>query len=162
VVVVDGARQVANARSAEPHSLLLAVLGAGERAELAFQAGADSVVRAGAPAELLARARALRRRAEQRIEAGELSVDLATRRVSATGLELALRPIEFALLSALASDPGRVFTKRELIAAFWPDGLPAGSRALETQIVRLRRRLGPHGHLLVTVWSVGYRLDPAR
>jgi uroporphyrinogen-III synthase len=78
------------------------------------------------------------------------------------GSPLELRPREFALLATLASRPGVVFTKAELIELCWRGALPDGSRALEVQIGRLRRALGPHAHLLVTVWSVGYRLTAAR
>ena len=102
-----------------------------------LEPGAD-VVRAGAEAELAARVRALLRRAPTtRLSAGE-------RR----------------LLACLASAPGRVFTKAELRAAIWGgQAPPASSRALEAQVTRLRRSLGPDGPALVTVWSVGYRLE---
>jgi DNA-binding response OmpR family regulator len=105
----------------------------------ALEDGAAAVVRAGAHAELRARVRALQRRAaaSYRLSRGER-----------------------ALLACLASEPGRVFTKAELRAAIWGErSPPARSRALEAQVARLRRSLGPDGAALVTVWSVGYRLD---
>jgi DNA-binding response OmpR family regulator len=121
------------------HRLVLAVLGPGDDIVRALDDGAASVVRAGAQAELVARARALLRRAQPppRLSAGER-----------------------ALLACLAAEPGRVFTKAELRAAVWGEHPPPPqSRALEAQVGRLRRSLGPDGAALVTVWSVGYRLD---
>jgi DNA-binding response OmpR family regulator len=60
----------------------------------------------------------------------------------------------------LASEPGRVFTKAELLRSCWERGDDrARSRTLERHAARLRRRLGRHGPMLVTVWGVGYRLD---
>jgi uroporphyrinogen-III synthase len=61
------------------------------------------------------------------------------------------------LLAALARRPGVVLSKGELLAGVWPDG-DADQHAVEVAIARLRRRLGPHGHLLETVFRRGYRL----
>jgi uroporphyrinogen-III synthase len=61
------------------------------------------------------------------------------------------------LLGALARRPGAVLSKGELLAGVWPDG-DADEHAVEVAIARLRRRLGPHGHLLETVFRRGYRL----
>jgi DNA-binding response OmpR family regulator len=89
-------------------------------------------------------------------------IDSLRRTVIAGGVPVELRPREFTLLACLASDPGRVFTKRELVATCWEAPLPPASRALDTQIARIRSRLGSHGRLLVTVWGVGYRLGEDR
>ena len=65
-----------------------------------------------------------------------------------------------ALLCCLAREPGRVVTKAELLRSCWdPGDAGAHSRTLERHAARLRRRLGRHGQMLVTVWGVGYRLD---
>jgi DNA-binding response OmpR family regulator len=76
------------------------------------------------------------------------------------GRPLALAPRELALLACLAAEPGRVFTKRELLGACWgARELGPASRALDVAVARLRRRLGPDAPLLVTVWGVGYRFS---
>jgi DNA-binding response OmpR family regulator len=125
---------------ARRHALVLAVLGPNDDVARALDLGAAAVVRAGAPAELEARVRALRRRAAQQ--------------ASCSGQRL--------LLGCLASDVGRLFTKAELRAAIWGEHPPpAAGRALEAQVARLRRNLGPDGPALVTVWGVGYRLERA-
>lgn len=122
------------------HPFVLAVLGPGDDIVRALDDGAASVVRAGAQAELIARARALSRRAP--------AADLSR--------------AEQLVLGCLASEPGRVFTKEELRRALWGEHPPPrAGRALETQVARLRRALGPDGPALVTVWGVGYRLDRA-
>lgn len=134
------------------------------RAEVAqaLDAGAD-VALAGElrPAELAARLRSLGRRDESRRRLGALVVDVAARRVTLAGVALQLPPREYALLCALASEPGRVFTKSELRCACGErnDRSPGG-RTLERTAARLRGRLGRHAAMLVTVWGVGYRLDP--
>ncbi len=127
----------------------------------AFAAGAADVL-AGAlrNAELVSRVAVLARQtggpAIGRV--GPLAIDSATRRVTLAGRPLELTRREYELLARLAAAPGRVFTKQELLREIWSQ--PAGSqtRRLDTQVARLRRRLGEHRGLLVTVWGVGYRL----
>jgi DNA-binding response OmpR family regulator len=89
---------------------------------------------------------------------GPLTIDPAARRVTLAGRPLVLTRREYDLLAHLAAAPGRVFTKQELLHAIWsaPTGVP--TRRLDAQVARLRRRLGDHRALLVTVWGVGYRL----
>jgi DNA-binding response OmpR family regulator len=162
IVIAEDLEQIAALRSAYPRALVLAVVDGPALA--ALDAGADSVVRRGAPRELLARVGALLRRSAgaEILCAGPIVVDPGGRRAFLDGAELALSPLEFALLACLASEPGRVFTKQTLIGACWDGRLPAGSRALETQIARLRQKLGSRAPLLLTVWSIGYRLEQAR
>jgi DNA-binding response OmpR family regulator len=69
-----------------------------------------------------------------------------------------LRRREYEVLAVLAEEPGRVFTKSELLRAIWGGPAAGQTRALDVQVARLRRRLGAHAGLLVTVWGVGYRL----
>lgn len=162
--MLDDPDRLADLRRDYPAALLLvALVGAGDVAR-ALDAGADAVVGPAAPAELRARVGALLRRrggvVPSSTRVGPLAIDFASRNAALDGRALALRPREFALLAILASEPGRVFTKAELRQACWYDGAskPTG-RALETQVARLRRRLGSGAPMLVTVWSVGYRLS---
>jgi DNA-binding response OmpR family regulator len=117
--------------------------------------------------ELLARIRAVLRRASpwnrDRIEAGELVVDRATRRVTVLGRPVTLAGKEFELLAKLATEPQRVFRKDELLREVW--GYPAASRTrtLDSHASRLRRKLteAGGGPYVLNVWGVGYRLQRA-
>lgn len=99
--------------------------------------------------------------ARRRLEIGPLIVDLASREVSVGGAPIELRPLEYQLLCALASDPERVFTKQELLQSIWGYPDPRSTRTLDSHACRLRRRLSDHGQALVANrWGVGYRLLP--
>lgn len=114
-------------------------------------------------AELRARIGAvLRRRAEHRegpLRVGELLVDPARRQAWVGSRSLRLSIKEFALLRVLASDPHRVFTKRELLRDVWGLRAPTKTRTLDSHASRLRRKLDPEqGRYVVNCWGVGYRL----
>jgi DNA-binding response OmpR family regulator len=167
IVITDDSGEIETLRALHPGATQLVLLSSPAGALAALNAGADAVMARGAPAELRARVRALLRRrvgcCPAGVAVGPLLLDLRRRELVICGETRALGPREFALLACLASGAGRVFTKRELVLACWPERLPAvGSRALETLIVRLRRRLDPHSALLVTVWGVGYVLIEPR
>lgn len=90
---------------------------------------------------------------------GELSIDPLRRRVTVGEREIPLAKKEFALLRALASDPTRVFTKEELLAAVWGYRGPSKTRTLDSHASRLRRKLDPEqGRFVVNCWGIGYRL----
>ncbi len=113
--------------------------------------------------ELRARiAAVLRRRAERRdgpLRVGELVVDPARRRTWLGQRAVKLSNKEFSLLRVLASDPHRVFSKRELLGEVWGYRTPAKTRTLDSHASRLRRKLDPeHGRYIVNCWGVGYRL----
>jgi DNA-binding response OmpR family regulator len=78
-------------------------------------------------------------------------------RVGERAVELANK--EFGLLRALASEPTRVFTKRELLRDVWGFLAEGRTRTLDSHASRLRRKLDPHtARFVVNVWGVGYRL----
>jgi DNA-binding response OmpR family regulator len=90
---------------------------------------------------------------------GELLVDPVRRRVTVGKQPIALSKKEFALLRVLASDPTRVFTKEELLAAVWAYRGPSKTRTLDSHASRLRRKLDPeHGRFVINCWGTGYRL----
>jgi DNA-binding winged helix-turn-helix (wHTH) protein len=135
----------------------------------AYAAGADDVL-AGSlrPAELATRVAILARTAadDARLTVGPIKIDTFARTVTLDGRTLDLTRTEYDLLARLAAAPGRVFTKQELLPAIsaGPDARPSNphstrpNRRVDTQAARLRRQLGEHRGLLVTVWGVGYRL----
>jgi DNA-binding response OmpR family regulator len=113
--------------------------------------------------ELRARiAAVLRRRAERRegpLRVGELVVDPARREAWIGQRAVKLSNKEFSLLRVLATDPHRVFSKRELLGQVWGYRTPAKTRTLDSHASRLRRKLDPeHGRYIVNCWGVGYRL----
>jgi DNA-binding response OmpR family regulator len=90
---------------------------------------------------------------------GELLVDPVRRRVTVGKKPISLSNKEFALLRVLASDPTRVFTKEELLAAVWAYRGPSKTRTLDSHASRLRRKLDPeHGRFVINCWGTGYRL----
>jgi DNA-binding response OmpR family regulator len=133
-----------------------------------FARGADDyVVKPFAYAELLARIRAVLRRAAGRpargiMRVGELTVDPATRDVRLAGRPVTLAAKEFALLQALAADPARVHLKNDLLRDVWGYASIGTTRTLDAHACRLRRKLSGTGRRFVlNVRGVGYRLTEA-
>jgi DNA-binding response OmpR family regulator len=131
----------------------------------ALDRGADDVIgRPFAYEELLARIRALLRRssasAADILIADELVIDKRTRRVSVRDTLLVLSAKEFELLTRLAAEPYRVFTKEELLREVWGYRALGRTRTLESHASRLRKklRLANGDRYIVNVWGVGYRL----
>jgi DNA-binding response OmpR family regulator len=116
------------------------------------------------PRELVARINAVLRRAQpgirERLAAGPVAVDRATRRVTVHGLAVALSAKEYELLVKLASEPTRVFTKEELLREVWGFVALGRTRTLDSHASRLRRKLTLAGaeECVLNVWGVGYRL----
>jgi DNA-binding response OmpR family regulator len=111
--------------------------------------------------ELLARVRSLLRgrRRPERVVAGELVVDRASRTVTVGGRRVPLAAKEFELLAQLASDPTRVFTKAELLRDVWDFPPHCRTRTLDSHASRLRRKLSSPGRqYVINVWGVGYKL----
>jgi DNA-binding response OmpR family regulator len=132
----------------------------------AFRRGCDDyVARPFHYDELVERIRAVLRRAQppepERLVAGSVEIDLATRVVNVAGLPIALAQKEYALLVRLAAEPQRVFTKDELLRDVWGYLAHARTRTLDSHASRLRRKLrdaDPETSYVENVWGVGYRL----
>jgi DNA-binding response OmpR family regulator len=119
--------------------------------------------------ELMARVRALLRRVEleerrhasvdgdDAVRIGPLTVDPRSRSAALDGKTLGLTPKEFELLHLLVANPGRAFSREFLIERMWDGAFDGFDRAVDTHVTRLRRKLGPMGECVVTVWGVGYR-----
>jgi DNA-binding response OmpR family regulator len=137
----------------------------------ALNAGADDyLVKPFGAAQLDARIRAVLRRAasgerQGPLKVGPLVVDVRTRTVTLDGAPVELTPKLFELLAVLASRPGEVVTKRELLAEVWNMPYGGADKTVDVHLSWLRRKLGESAdspRLLRTVRGVGVRLvDPA-
>jgi two-component system, OmpR family, phosphate regulon response regulator PhoB len=169
---VDFARKLK--REQRTHAIPIIMLTArGDEADKVkgLEIGADDyVTKPFSTKELLARVRAVLRRAQQapvvpalmgHIEFGGLKLDLETHRVSAGTAELELSPTEFRLLHFFFTHPERVYTRSQLLDRVWGDNVYIEERTVDVHIRRLRKILGPHGYerLIQTVRSVGYRFS---
>ena len=145
---------------------LLAVVGEAGLAALKRSWGFDDWVLAGAgPAEVETRLRLAAERGggepRRRASIGDLSIDEDTYVVRLRGQPLDLTYREFELLTYLARNPGRVFTRAQLLQAVWGFDYFGGTRTVDVHIRRLRAKLGAeHEALIGTVRGVGYKLDP--
>jgi two-component system KDP operon response regulator KdpE len=145
--------------------LVLSAVGDEDHKVRALEAGADDyVTKPFSPRELVARLRAVMRRAapapgEPVIAADGLEVDLGARLVRLDGAEVHLTPIEFDLLRTLVRNRGRLLTHRALLQEVWGPGYAEDVATLRTNIARLRRKIEPEGapRHIRTDPGVGYR-----
>jgi two-component system, OmpR family, response regulator len=132
-----------------------------------LQAGGDDyLTKPFAFPELLARVQALVRRATApaeptRLEVGDLSLDLLTRRVTRQGRPLDLRPREFALLEYLMRNAGRVVSKTMILSRIWDYSFDPRTNVVDVLVHRLREKIDHdfEPKLLHTRRGVGYVLD---
>jgi DNA-binding response OmpR family regulator len=142
---------------------IIIVTARGEEPErvLALDAGADDyLVKPFGLAELLARIRAVLRRVRpggEVLRHGPLTVDLRTRKVIVHGREVALTPKEFDILECLASDPGRMMTRQEILESAWDAHWYGPTKVLDVHVAALRRKLDVPG-LIETAYGRGFRL----
>ncbi len=133
-----------------------------------LETGADDfIVKPFSMAEVIARARAVLRRArpaldDPELRAGELLMDLNAHRVMRGSRHLSLSPTEFRLLRHLMENPGRVFSRAQLLDAVWGINQEVELRTVDATVRRLRKALNAPGEadLLRTVRAEGYALDP--
>jgi two-component system response regulator RegX3 len=153
------------ARSGVP---IIMVTARGEEVDrvVGLELGADDyMVKPFGFRELLARMRAVTRRAENRIDgrrsfrAGELEVEVRSRSALLGGRKLALTPKEFDLLALLASDPGAVFDRQRILQEVWGTSWQGAGKTIDVHVASLRKKLGDPAWI-ETLRGVGLRLQP--
>lgn len=139
---------------------------------VALEAGADDyVTKPFSPREVVARVRAVLRRSQAELASGAavpvvpaITLDAATRRARANGSILELTRVEFDVLSCLLEQPGRVYSRVELIDRVWGDGFAITDRTIDSHVKALRKKVAEAGAepgLIETVRGVGYRVTDA-
>ena len=137
---------------------------------IGLELGADDyVTKPFSPRELVARVRAVLRRHERsevvdRLVAGALALDVPRMRLEVAGRPVELTATEFSLLAAMARQPGRVFTRSQLLDAIHGVAFDSYERAIDAHVRNIRRKIEPDPHQprhLLTVYGVGYRLADA-
>ena len=175
---MDGLEVLRRIRQASATPVLM-LTARGEEADrvIGLELGADDyLTKPFSTREFVARVRALLRRAElvQQIlhedqqEAGDiltyqqLQLNPQSHQVTLQETELELSPTEFALLHLFLRSPGRAFSRSYLLDTVWGESYIGGDRSVDNTILRLRKKLGPLGETIETVWSIGYRLKLER
>ncbi len=127
-----------------------------------LEMGADDyIVKPFSVKEVVARVRAVLRRSDSgsipRYEDDKLSIDFEDMRVVCSGIDVKLTRKEFALLTNLAKNAGRVATRQNLLDNVWGYSYFGDTRTLDVHIRRLRQKLGDCGNCIETVVGIGYR-----
>ena len=139
---------------------------------LGLEIGADDyITKPFSEVELVSRVRAiLRRRQLDRLDddtartLGGLTIDVVRHEVTADGNPVALTPSEYKLLALLAEEPGRVFTRREIMQTLWQSTYVGDERACDAHVSTLRGKIErdpPHPERIITVPGFGYKLVAA-
>lgn len=139
---------------------------------LGLELGADDYIcKPYSPREVVARVRAVLRRADAdpghgrtRDAAQGLRIEPDAWRACLDGVTLDLTPVEFRLLALLASQPGRIFSRDQVLDGLYDDHRIVTDRTVDSHVKNLRRKLAavrPDSELIRSVYGVGYRLDLA-
>ena len=162
-------RVKADAKTARIPIIMLTALSEEADIVAGLELGADDyVTKPFSPRVLLARVKAALRRikVEQSIDDKIISIhgiaiDADRHKVEFGGKELTLTFTEFKVLQLMASQPGRVFTRYQMVDAVHGDDYPVTDRSVDVQIVGLRKKLGDAGPFIETVRGIGYRFKEA-
>jgi DNA-binding response OmpR family regulator len=161
---LDGSEVARRLRAQRELAIIMVTARSTEDDKLAgLDLGADDyVTKPFSPRELMARIRAVLRRApdEDVLTAGPISLDRLRHRAQVDGREVELTPAEFRLLEVLLRTPGRTFTRAELVERALGEDSEAMARTVDVHVMKLRRKLGEAGSAITTVFGVGYKLAP--
>ena len=119
----------------------------------------DYVTKPFSPRELMARVRAVLRRAgeEDVVEIAGITLDRVRREVRVGDAEVPVTPTEYRLIDALANAAGRTFTRQELVERAFGEDYDGLDRTVDVHVMNLRKKLGDAGKAIVTVFRVGYK-----
>jgi two-component system response regulator BaeR len=133
---------------------------------IGLESGADDYIcKPFSPREVVARVKAILRRVAHPMSASEQGLHLDENRLEVRFLDqppLMLTLVEFQLIKALASQPGRIWSRQKLMELIYPDHRIVSDRTIDSHIKKLRRKLTDHftqGDWINTVYGVGYRLQ---
>ena len=166
---LDVARAIRRSKTGNPHTPILMLTARVEEVDqlIGLEVGADDyVTKPFSPRLVVARVRALLRRAESSavqaevLRAADLEIDLQAHTVKRAGQSLDLTPTEFSLLAVLAAQPGRVFTRLQLLEKVQGVAYEGYARTIDAHIKNLRFKIEPDPkkpHYIETVFGVGYR-----
>ena len=146
--------------------IILSAKGEEEDKVRGLNTGADDyITKPFSPTELIARIKSLLRRStssgKEVIEFGDITLNLNEHKVFRSGKRIHLGPTEYKLLRHFIENPGRVYSREQLLDSVWGHGIYVESRTVDTHIRRLRKAIDPSGqqNYIRTVRSAGYSMD---